>query len=96
MLAKILTSLGSVGDAYDNALAESTIGLFKTEEIQRVKHLHAGLFENIYDIEFVTMGLVGWFNNRHLHSSIDYAPSSEFEATYYGANVASQPEMSHA
>ena len=64
MLEGILTSLGSVGDAFDNALAESTIGLFKTEEIRRVKHLHAGLFENIYDIEFETMGLIGWCNNR--------------------------------
>ena len=96
MLEGILTSLGSVGDAFDNALAESTIGLFKTEEIRRAKHLHAGLFENIYDIEFVTMGLVGWCNNRHLHSSIDYVPSSEFEATYYAANVASQAAMLHA
>lgn len=96
MLEGILTSLGTVGDAYDNALAESTIGLFKTEEIRRVKHLHAGLFKNIYNIEFVTMGLVGWCNNRRLHSSIHFVPSSEFEATYYAANVASQPAMLHA
>ena len=96
MLEGILTSLGSVGDAFDNALAESTIGLFKTEEIRRAKHLHAGLFENIYDTGFETMSLVGWFDNRRMRSSIDYVPSSEFEATYYGANVASQPEMLHA
>jgi len=53
----ILASIGSVGDAYDNALAESTIGLFKTEAIGKGNPFHAGPFKNIDDIEYAGLGL---------------------------------------
>lgn len=96
MLKGILASTGSVGDAYDNALTESTIGLFKTEAIRRESPFHPRSFRNIDDIEFATMGWVDWCNNRHLHSSFDSVPPVEFEANYYDTNLASQPEMSHA
>ena len=96
MLEGILASIGSVGDAYDNALAESTIGLFKTEAIRRGNPFHAGPFKNIADIEYATMGWVDWYNNRRLHSSLDYVPPVEFEANYYATNLTPQPEMSHA
>jgi transposase InsO family protein len=95
MLEGILASIGSVGDAYDNALAESTIGLFKTEAIRRGNPFHAGPFKNIADIEYATMGWVDWYNNRRLHSSLDYVPPVEFEANYYATNLTPQPEMSH-
>ena len=42
------------------------------------------------------MGWVDWYNNRRLHSSLDYVPPVEFEANYYATNLTSQPEMSHA
>jgi len=57
MLEGILASIGSVGDAYDNALAKSTIGLFKTEAIRRGNPFHAGPFKNIDDIEYAGLGL---------------------------------------
>ena len=57
MLEGILASIGSVGDAYANALAESTIGLFKTEAIRRGNPFHSGPFKNIDDIEYAGLGL---------------------------------------
>ena len=57
MLEGILASIGSVGDAYDNALAESTIGLFKTEAIRRGNPFHSGPFKNIDDIEYAGLEL---------------------------------------
>jgi len=83
MLEGILASIGSVGDAYANALAESTIGLFKTEAIRRGNPFHPGPFKNIGDLEYATRGWVEWYNNRCLHSSLDYVPPVEFELNYY-------------
>ena len=48
----------------------------------------------IEDIEFATMGWVDWFNNRRLHSTLDYMPPAEYETNYYATNLTSQPEMS--
>jgi len=95
MLEGILASIRSVGDAFDNPLAESTIGLFKTEANRHGNSFPAGPIKNIDDTEFATMGWVDWYNNRHLHSSLDDVPPVEFEANYYATNLASQPEMSH-
>jgi transposase InsO family protein len=94
-LEGILASIGSVGDAYDNALTESTIGLFKTEAISKGNPFHADLFKNIDDIEYATMGWVEWYNNRRLHSPDDYVPPVEFELNHCAADLASQPDMSH-
>jgi len=58
ILDVILASVGSVGDAYDNALAESTIGLFKTEAMAKNNPLHAGPFKTIVDVEYATAGWV--------------------------------------
>lgn len=94
MLEGVLASIGSVGDAYDNALAETTIGLFKAEAIRPGNPFHPGPFKTIEDIEFATMGWVDWFNNRRLHSTLDYMPPAEYETNYYATNLTSQPEMS--
>ena len=56
MLEGILASVGSVGDAYDNALAESTIGLFKTEAMAKNNPFHHGPFKTIADVEYTTAG----------------------------------------
>lgn len=69
VLAGIAVSTGSVGDAYDNALAESTIGLFKTEAVSKRSPFLNGPFKTIDDVEFATMGWVDWFNQRRLHST---------------------------
>ncbi len=57
----IEASVGSTGDAYDNALAETINGLYKTEVIR-----HRGPWRNIDDVEFATLEWVDWFNNRRL------------------------------
>ncbi len=76
--AGIERSGGSVGDSYDNALAESVIGLFKTEVIRR-----RGPWRNIEDVEFATLEWVDWFNNRRLLEPLGYLPPAEYEEIYY-------------
>jgi putative transposase len=74
----IEASVGSRGDSYDNALAESTIGLFKTEIIQRQRP-----WKTPEEVEFATLEWIDWWNNRRLHSAIGNVPPAEFEASYY-------------
>jgi transposase InsO family protein len=77
--AGIERSVGSVGDSYDNALAESVIGLFKTEVIRQ-----SGPWRNIDAVEFAVLEWVDWFNNRRLLEPLDYVPPAEFEVAFYG------------
>jgi putative transposase len=76
--AGIEGSVGSVGDSYDNALAESINGLYKTEVIRR-----RGPWKGVEDVEFATLKWVDWFNNRRLLGPIGNQPPAEFEQTYY-------------
>jgi transposase InsO family protein len=76
--AGIVPSVGSCGDSYDNALAESVIGLFKTEVIQR-----KGPWRHLEAVEFATLHWVDWFNTRRLLEPIGYVPPAEYEARYY-------------
>jgi transposase InsO family protein len=76
--AGIEPSVGSVGDSYDNALAETVIGLFKTEVIHR-----RGPWRTLEDVEFATLEWVDWFNNRRLLEPIGNIPPAEAEAHYY-------------
>jgi len=73
--ARIEPSVGSRGDSYDNALAESVIGLFKTEVIQR-----KGPWRHLEAVEFATLDWVDWFNTRRLLEPIGYVPPAEYEA----------------
>ena len=91
VLEGIAASIGSVGDAYDNALAETTIGLFKTEAIRRGSPFQTGPLRIIDDAEYTTMEWVDWFNNRRLHSVLDYVPPEEYEDAYYAQTQESQP-----
>ena len=75
--AGIAPSVGSRGDSYDNALAESIIGLFKTEVIQR-----QGPWRHLEAVEFATLAWVDWFNHRRLLEPIGYVPPAEYEARY--------------
>jgi len=75
--AGIEPSVGSVGDSYDNALAETIIGLYKTEVIRR-----NGPWRNLEEVEFATLEWVDWFNNRRLFGPIGNIPPVEFEAMY--------------
>ena len=76
--AGAVTSVGSRGDAYDNALAETVIGLYKTEVIRK-----GGPWRNLEAVEFATLQWVDWFNNRRLLEPIGYLPPAEFEERYY-------------
>jgi transposase InsO family protein len=76
--AGVERSVGSVGDSYDNALAESVIGLFKTEVIRQ-----RGPWRNIDAVEFAVLDWVDWFNNRRLLESLDYVPPAEYEVAFY-------------
>jgi transposase InsO family protein len=76
--AGIEPSVGSVGDSYDNALAESVIGLFKTEVIRR-----RSPWRNLEAIEFATLEWVDWFNHRRLLEAIGNVPPVEAETHYY-------------
>jgi len=67
-----VTSVGSRGDAYDNALAESMIGLFKTELIRK-----QGPWKNLDDVEFAALEWVDWFNHRRLLEPIGNIPPAE-------------------
>ena len=71
-------SVGSVGDSYDNALAETINGLYKTEIIRR-----KGPWKGIDDVEYATLEWVDWFNNRRLLEPIGDIPPAEFEEVYY-------------
>jgi putative transposase len=71
-------SVGSVGDSYDNSLAESTIGLYKTELIRR-----RGPWRTLAEVELATLAYVDWYNHRRLHGQIGNLPPADLEATYY-------------
>lgn len=81
-------SIGSVGDAYDNALAESIIGLFKTE----VVHRH-GPFTTLAEVEYAVMEWVDWYNNARLHSQLDYLTPVEYEQTHYAQHQPRRPAL---
>ena len=78
--AGITGSIGSVGDALDNALMESTIGLYKTEVIDRPGREKT--WESRFAVEFATAEWVHWYNTTRLHSSIGYMPPIEKEMEY--------------
>jgi putative transposase len=85
--AGIETSVGSRGDAYDNAMAESIIGLFKAEVIR-----HEGPWKGLEEVEFATLEWVDWFNNARLLEPLGYVPPAEFEETYYALSAATAGE----
>ncbi len=79
-LAGVEPSVGSVGDSYDNALAETINGLYKSEVIHR-----RGPWKSMEAVEFATLEWVDWFNNRRLLEPIGNIPPVEAEANYYAA-----------
>ncbi|WP_145969091.1 integrase core domain-containing protein, partial [Streptomyces hyaluromycini] len=83
--AGIDASIGTVGDALDNALMESQIGLHKTELIKPRKP-----WRGLADVELATAEWVDWFNNQRLHTAIGDIPPHEHETNYY-AQLQPQP-----
>ena len=76
--AEIDLSVGTVGDAYDNALAECVIGLFKTEVINQI-----GPWKSMREVEWETLKWVDWYNNRRLLGPIGYVTPAEAEEAFY-------------
>jgi len=76
--AGVEPSVGSVGDSYDNALAESVIGLYKTEVIGP-----QGPWRHAEQVEFATLTWIDWFNHRRLLEPLGHVPPVEYEAAYY-------------
>jgi transposase InsO family protein len=89
-LEDIAPSIGTVGDAYDNALMESIIGLFKTEAITTTV-FHDGPYKTLADVEYVAAGWVDWYNHRRLHGSLDWLTPVEYEQNYYAA-ISREPQ----
>lgn len=87
--AGALASIGTVGDSYDNAMAESIIGLYKAECVRL-----DGPFRTVDDLELATLSWVHWFNEHRLHSALDYVPPIEHEQTYYRQNQSQQQPLS--
>ena len=81
--AGIEPSVGSTGDSYDNALAETVIGLFKTEEVYR-----RGPWKGLEDVEFATLEWVAWYNGSRLLEPLGYVPPAEFEQAYHDRQAA--------
>jgi transposase InsO family protein len=81
--AGIEPSVGSTGDSYDNALAETVIGLFKPEEIHR-----RGPWKGLEDVEFATLEWVAWCNGSRLLAPLGYVPPAEFEQAYHDRQTA--------
>jgi putative transposase len=79
--AGAVASVGSRGDSYDNALAETVNGLFKAELIRR-----QGPWRTADQVELATLAWVQWWNQRRLHGTIGDVPPAEYEAAYYHAN----------
>ena len=80
--AGVVPSVGSRGDSYDNALAESFNGLYKAELIR-----HRGPWRGLDDVEYATLEYVDWFNHRRLHGELGMRPPAEFEALGAGQTV---------
>jgi putative transposase len=83
MLAGLAGSVGSVGDAYDNALAETTIGLYKTECTRDGSPLRIGPVATLADLDECTSAWVHWYNTQRLMHRHGRKPPAEAEAEYY-------------
>lgn len=81
--AGIEPSVGSRGDSYDNAMAESVIGLYKTEVINR-----RGPWHSVEAVELATLGSTDWFNHRRLLAPIGYVPPVDCEEQYHRSQTA--------
>jgi transposase InsO family protein len=84
-LEGIAPSIGTVGDAYDNALMETIIGLFKTECIATTI-FHDRPYKTLADVEYATAGWVDWYNHRRLHSTLGMTTPAEHEQAHYAAH----------
>ena len=90
-LSGLRPSVGSVGDAYDNALAETTIGLYKNECIRADSPFRRGPLNTLSDVEYITADYVAWYNQQRLMHRLGRVPPAEAEAQYYSQHVTDRP-----
>ena len=90
-LQGLLPSIGSVADAFDNALAETTVGLYKAECIADDSPFRIGPLRTVSDVEEATSAWVHWYNTARLMHRLGRIPPTEYEARYYAAHRADQP-----
>lgn len=93
MLEGLTPSVGSFGDALDNALAETTIGLYKTEAIRDGSPFRTGPITTLAGLEEITSAWVYWYNNQRLMHRLGRRPPAEAEAEYYAQIQASHPAV---
>lgn len=84
-------SIGTVGDSYDNALAETVNGYYKAELIRGPIRDERGPWKSVEDVELATLGWVHWHNNQRLHGYLDDLPPVEYEQAHYAAQRNDQP-----
>ncbi len=94
-LAGMIPSIGSVGDAYDNALAETTIGLYKTECIRADSPFRDGPLLTLSELEQITSEWVHWYNTSRLMHRLGRIPPTEAETAYYASLSDHQSEVVH-
>ena len=81
-------SIGTIADSFDNALAETINGLYKTECVYGPD---TNGWDDVDELELATLSWVHWFNQQRLHSHCDHVPPAEFEAAFYAAQQTDQP-----
>ncbi len=90
-LQGLTASIGTVGDALDNAAAETVMGRYKNEAVATGSPLCTGPLHHLGDVETLTMNYVHWYNNDRLHGEIGYLTPEEYELAYYARPTGSPP-----
>ena len=90
-LEGLTASIGSVGDAYDNAAAETVMGLFKNEAISKNSPFRTGPLKGLPQVEEIVFDWVSWYNNERLHSFLGNVPPEEYERDYYAQSHGAPP-----
>ena len=93
-LSGLVALAGTVGDAFDNAVAERTIGLHKTEAVRDDSPFRRGPLHRLADVELVTAEWVNWYNTNRLMHRLGRIPPVDYEVVYYATNTA-QSEAAH-
>ncbi|TFC79302.1 hypothetical protein E3O45_04285 [Cryobacterium sp. TMS1-20-1] len=81
-LEGLVASIGTIGDAYDNAAAETVMGLYKNEAVAKTSPFVTGPLKTLADVEKLTFDWLDWYNNRRLHSALGNMPPEEYERNY--------------
>jgi len=93
LIEGLIPSIGTVGDALDNALVETTIGLYKTECVRQGSPFRSGPLVTLADLEEITSAWVHWYNTERLMHRLGRVPPVEAEADYYATTDAANPAV---